>query len=83
MTAILRRLLSADWLAFGVALAAVFLKYLEPSVLGAISLVVFLPSVLREVGVLHDAASVIKQAVILFGVTSVALIWEEREKREA
>ena len=53
-TMTLKRLPSADWLAFGVALAAVFLKYLAPSLLGIIALVVFLPSILREVGVLKD-----------------------------
>lgn len=53
-TLTLKRLPSADWLAFGVALAAVFLKYLEPAVMSIIALVVFLPSILRETGVLHD-----------------------------
>lgn len=50
-----RRMPSADWLAFGVALAAVFLKYLEPALMSIIALVVFLPSILRELGVLKDA----------------------------
>ena len=54
-TRITRRLPSADWLAFGVALSAVFLKYLEPTLMSFIALVVFLPSILRELGVLRDA----------------------------
>ncbi len=53
-TMTMRRLPSADWMAFGVALAAVFLKYLEPTLMTFIALVVFLPSILREVGVLGD-----------------------------
>lgn len=54
-TMTMRRLPSADWMAFGVAILAVFLKYLEPTLMSFIALVVFLPSILREVGLLKDA----------------------------
>jgi hypothetical protein len=50
-----RRLPSADWIAFGVALAALCLHYVFPAVWGLLVLAVFAPSVLREIGVLRDA----------------------------
>jgi len=54
-TTTVRRLPSADWIAFGVALSALFLQYLWPAVMGFIIVAVFAPSVLREIGVLRDA----------------------------
>lgn len=50
-----RRLPSADWIAFGVAVAALCMHYVFPPVLGLLILAVFAPSVLREIGMLKDA----------------------------
>ncbi len=50
-----RRLPSADWIAFGVVLSALFLQYLWPAIMGFIIVAVFMPSLLREIGVLRDA----------------------------
>jgi hypothetical protein len=51
----LRRLPSADWLAFGVGMGAMFLHFAWPPALALVAVAVFAPSVLREVGLLHDA----------------------------
>ncbi len=54
-TSINRRLPSADWIAFGIAVVALSLQYVFPFVLVIVGLAVFTPSVLREIGVLKDA----------------------------
>lgn len=54
-TTTVRRLPSADWIAFGIAVAAFCLHYVFPATLGFVILAVFAPSVLREIGVLKDA----------------------------
>ncbi len=53
-TLALRRLPSADWIAFGLAVAALCLQYVYPVAFGLIALAVFAPSVLREIGLLND-----------------------------
>lgn len=50
-----RRLPSADWVAFGIGLAAMFLSYLRPALMGLVAVAVFAPSALRELGILRDA----------------------------
>ena len=54
-TTTVRRLPSADWIAFGIAVAALCLHYVFPPITGFLILAVFAPSVLREIGVLKDA----------------------------
>jgi len=49
-----RRLPSADWLAFGIGVATLFLHFLYPPLLIVTVAAVFAPSVLREAGLLHD-----------------------------
>ena len=51
----MRRLPSADWLAFGVGMVAMVVQYIWPPALGLVLLAVITPSVLREVGLLKDA----------------------------
>ena len=53
-TLALRRLPSADWIAFGLAVAALCLQYVYPVAFGLIALAVFAPSILREIGLLND-----------------------------
>ena len=50
-----RQLPSADWLAFGIGVAALFLHYLYPPLMLVVAVAVFAPSVLRELGILTDA----------------------------
>jgi hypothetical protein len=50
-----RHLPSADWLAFGIGVTALFAQYLFPPAQTLIILAVFTPSLLREIGALHDA----------------------------
>ncbi len=49
------KLLSADWLAFGVAVLALFFQYVFPPLMIVVAAAVFVPSALREMGLLHDA----------------------------
>ncbi|MFO7610042.1 MAG: hypothetical protein R6X35_12755 [Candidatus Krumholzibacteriia bacterium] len=51
----LRRLPSADWVAFGIGIAAMFFWHAWPPLIAVVLVAVFTPSVLRETGILRDA----------------------------
>ncbi|MCP4571611.1 MAG: hypothetical protein GY838_04605 [bacterium] len=53
-TTAVRRLPSADWIAFGIGVVALCLQYVHTVGIGLVSLAVFAPSLLREVGLLRD-----------------------------
>jgi len=70
----LRRLPSADWLAFGIGVAGMAASYLRPPLLGITLLAVITPSVLRETGLLRDADEFTRGVMHRAGFHALAVV---------
>ena len=69
----LKKLPSADWIAFGVGVAAMALHYVYPPLLSLVAFAVFAPSILRELGVLNDADELARQIMHRAGFHSALM----------